>query len=342
LKVSWQVTYQTDIRIGIHKNQLFRRNNSVTESISHLRPQRLKALYTLIRIFPTLSWGISSSFLGLGFAYTVDSQIRWFDYGLILLFIVLVHGVLAHAYNDREDWLSGTDQLSPGILSGGSGVVGSSQYTLVELSLIGKIAFLLSCMIAIYFLWRVGPSILILLAIAFWSAIAYSCAPLRLAYHPFAGEWLCGFPAVLGCAVGTYFVLTNTVHGAVVIAGSIHALLAIGLLMHHHLSDISSDLQAVPPKLTTVALVSIKLGMRRTPYVELAYFLLALIMGVLGCIFFHPVFWVTIPTTLGCMGIALTTNPEDIIGVAKRQYWIYGLIIGDAVIKTALLFYLHG
>jgi 1,4-dihydroxy-2-naphthoate polyprenyltransferase len=310
----------------------------VTELISYAIPQRLKALYTLIRILPTFSWGIASSLVGLGFAYAAGSQIHWIDYGLILLFIVLVHGVLSHAYNDREDWLSGTDQLSPGILSGGSGVVARSQYTLAELSLIGKVTLLMACMIAIYFIWRVGAPILILLAIAFWSAIAYSCAPLRLAYHPFAGEWLCGFPAVLGCAAGTYYVLTGTVHGLVLIAGSIHALLAIGLLMHHHLSDISSDLQAVPPKLTTVALVSIKLGMRKTPLVELVYFLLALLMGIAGGIFFHPVLWVTVPTALGCIGVALTTNPEDLVGIANRQYILYGLIIGDAASKTALLF----
>jgi 1,4-dihydroxy-2-naphthoate octaprenyltransferase len=314
----------------------------MTELIVHSIPQRLKALYTLIRLLPTLSWGITSSLLGLGFAYAMDYKIRWFDYGLILLFIVLVHGVLSHAYNDREDWLSGTDQHSPGILSGGSGVVGRSQFSLEELSWIGKVTLLLACMIAFYFMWRVGPSILILLALAFWSAIAYSCAPLRLAYHPLAGEWLCGFPAVLGCAVGTYYVLTGTVQVIVLIAGAIHALLAIGLLMHHHLSDISSDLQAVPPKITTVALVSITLGMRRTPWVEIVYFFLALVLGVIGAFFFHPVFWITVPTALGCMGVGLTADPEDIVSIADKQYLLYGLIIGDAVVKTAVLFYLHG
>ena len=69
----------------------------MTELIIHSIPQRLKALYTLIRLLPTLSWGITSSLLGLGFAYAMDYKIRWFDYGLILLFIVLVHGVLSHA-----------------------------------------------------------------------------------------------------------------------------------------------------------------------------------------------------------------------------------------------------
>lgn len=301
---------------------------------------KLKAIFTLIRFLPTLSWGIASSLLGLGFAYTANGYVHWTDYGLILVFILLVHGVSSHAYNDREDWLSGTDPLSPGILSGGTGVIARSQFTLRELSLIGKSSLMMAFLIAGYFAYRIGPSILLFLAIAFWAATAYSIPPLRLAYRPFAGEWLCGFPAVAGCAVGTFYVLGGTINGLVLNAGAIHALLAIGLLMHHHLSDISSDLQAVPQKITTVALISLKLGLRKTPWVESAYFLMALVLGVLGGILFHPVFWVTVVTALGCVAVAFTTDPEDMVGLAQRQYLIYGWIIGDAVIKTGLLFYL--
>ncbi|MCX5780019.1 MAG: prenyltransferase, partial [Firmicutes bacterium] len=314
----------------------------MTEPMVHSIPQRLKALYTLIRILPVLSWGISSSLVGLGFAYSLDNKVNWFNYGLIILFIVLVHGVLSHAFNDREDWLSGTDQLSPGILSGGSGVIANQQYSLDELSLVGKAAILTATIIALYFTWQIGPSILFFLAIAFWSAIAYSCAPLKLSYHPFVGEWLCGFPAVFGCAVGTFYVLTNTVTVIILIAGTIQALLAIGLLMHHHLSDISSDLQATPRKLTTVAWVRITLGMAKTTWVEFVYFLLALLLGVIGILFFHPVFWVTILVALGCMAVALTTLPEDIPSITAKEYLLYALIIGDAVIKTALLFLWRG
>lgn len=302
-------------------------------------PQQFKALYKLTRILPVLSWGITSSLVGLGFAYAIDHNIQWSDYGLILILILLIHGIISHAFNDREDWLSGTDQLSPRILSGGSGVVAHGQYTLEELSAIGKAALLMACIIAFYFIWQAGLPVLILLAMAFWSAIAYSCAPLRLSYHPLAGEWLCGFPAVCGCAVGTFYVLTHSFNGIVLLAGSIHALLSIGLLMHHHLSDISSDLQSTPLKLTTVALVGITLGMAKTPLVEFVYFLLALSAGVAGALFFHPVFWVTVLAALGCIGVALTTDPKDIISITTQEYLLYGLIIGNAVIKTSLLFY---
>lgn len=314
----------------------------MTEPSVHSIPQRLKALYTLIRILPVLSWGISSSLVGLGFAYFLDHKINWFNYGLILLFIILVHGVLSHAFNDREDWLSGTDQLSPGILSGGSGVIAHKQFTLDELSLVGKAAILIASWIAFYFIWQIGPAILILLAIAFWAAIAYSCAPFRLAYHPLVGEWLCGFPAVLGCAVGTFYVLTHSVTSIILVAGTIHALLAIGLLMHHHLSDISSDLQSTPRKLTTVAWVGISLGMAKTTWVEFVYFFLALLMGVIGILFFHPVFGITIPVALGCMAVALTTLPEDISNITAKEFLLYGLIIGDAVAKTVFLFFWRG
>jgi 1,4-dihydroxy-2-naphthoate octaprenyltransferase len=311
----------------------------MTELIFNYIPLRFKALIALIRILPVVSWGITSSLIGLGFAYIINNNIHWFDYGLILLLIVLIHGVLSHAANDREDWLSGTDQLSPGILSGGSGVVARGQYTLEDLLSISYAALIMACIIAGYFIWLIGPTILILLALAFWSAIAYSCAPLRLAYRPLLGEWLCGFPAVLGCSVGTYYVLTNTVHGIVLVAGAIHSLLAIGLLMHHHLSDISSDLLAIPRKFTTVAMVGMTMGMTKTPWVEFVYFLLAFLLGVAGVIFFHPVFWITVLVTLGCMAVALFTIPEDILSVTAKEYLLYGLIIGHAITQAILLFY---
>ncbi|HZK86561.1 MAG TPA: prenyltransferase [Syntrophomonas sp.] len=309
----------------------------MTGTIVYAIPQRVKALYTLIRVVPVLSWGISSSLVGLGFAYTENKNISWITYSLILLLITLIHGVVSHAYNDREDWLSGTDQQSPGILSGGSGVVAQGQYSPGDLLWVGRAALLLVLLIAGYFLWRFGPTIMILLAVAVWSALAYSCAPLRLAYHPLTGEWLCAFPAVFASVVGTFYVLTGTLKPVVLVAGGIHALLAIGLLMHHHISDISSDLQATPCKLTTVALVGSTLGMQSTPLVELLYFLLALLLGVVGGIFFHPVFWITVPTALGCMAAALTTIPEDIISITNKEYLLYWLIISDAVVKMLWL-----
>ena len=309
----------------------------MTGKIVYAIPQRVKALYTLIRVVPVLSWGISSSLVGLGFAYTENKNISWITYSLILLLITLIHGVVSHAYNDREDWLSGTDQQSPGILSGGSGVVAQGQYSPGDLLWVGRTALLLVLLIAGYFLWRFGPTILIFLAVALWSALAYSCAPLRLAYHPLTGEWLCAFPAVFASVVGTFYVLTGTLKPVVLVAGGIHALLAIGLLMHHHISDISSDLQATPCKLTTVALVGSTLGMQSTPLVELLYFLLALLLGVVGGIFFHPVFWITVPTALGCMAAALTTIPEDIISITNKEYLLYWLIISDAVVKMLWL-----
>jgi len=301
-------------------------------------PHRLKALYTLIRIVPLLCWGISSSLVGLGFAHTFNDRLSWLDYGLIIVLITLIHGVISHAFNDREDWLSGTDPLSPGVLSGGSKVIGKSYYRLDDLSRVAKTALMLVLIMAAYFLWKFGLSVLILFAIGIWSAIAYTCPPFRFSYYPLAGEWLCAFPALLACTVGTCYVLTGAIYPVAVIGGAIHALLSIGLLMHHHLSDISSDLQANPRKLTTVALAAITLSIAKAPLVELVYFFLALVTGIAGALLFHPVFWVTIPFSLGCMWVAITTHPQDIINITNQEYLLYCLIIGDAVAKAVFLF----
>ncbi|MEN6462760.1 MAG: prenyltransferase, partial [Syntrophomonas sp.] len=232
-----------------------------------------------------------------------------------------------------------TDQLSPGLLSGGSKVVIRGLYSIDKLSWIGRTTLFLVFIIAGYFVWRVGPSVLIFPLIGIGSAVAYSCPPLRLSYHPIIGEWLCAFPAVSACGVGTFYVLTTTLQPTIIVAGGINALLAMGLLMHNHISDVGSDLQANPQKLTTVALVGNTLGMKKTPLVATAYFLLALLLGIVGVCFFHSIFWITVPAALGCIIATLTTAPENIKSITNREYFIYWLIIGDAVIKTLLLFY---
>lgn len=298
---------------------------------------RLRNLIVLIRILPVLSWGITSSLIGLGFAIHQGRQVNRIDFVLIMLFIVFIHGILSHAINDREDWISGTDRLSPGILSGGSGVVARGQFTLDDLSTIAKAALFMIGFTAAYFVWRTGVVILIFLALGFFAAVAYSCGPLRLAYRPFLGEWLCGFPAVSACAVGTFYVLTGTINGTILWAGAIHALLAIGLLMHHHQSDIDSDLQAFPRKYTTVAMVSLTMGRRKTIWVGFIYFLLAVLAGIVGAVVLDPVFWVTVPAASGCMLVTATTIPDDILNITAREYLLYALIIAAGITQTGLL-----
>lgn len=300
--------------------------------------RQVKNLYNIIRIMPVLSWGISSSLVGMGFSYSVNPQIKWLDYVLILTLIVLIHGLIAHALNDHEDWISGTDQSSPGILSGGSRVIIKGRYNLRQLITVSKAALLVVMAIAVYFVWTAGPLFLVILAIGLWSALAYSCSPLRLAYHPLAGEWLCGFPAVFTCTAGTFYILTGYLNLMAVTAGAINAMLAIGLLMHHHISDIKSDLQAWPPKVTTVAWAARNLGIKSTVLIEVLYFLIALITGIGGGLILHPVFWISVPVAMCCIAAALNTDPENIMSITKNEYLLYSLIIGDAILKTALLF----
>lgn len=298
--------------------------------------ERLKGLYQIIRIAPVLSWGISSSLVGLGCAYALTGSIRWADYILILLLITIIHGVVSHAFNDREDWLSGTDRLTRGILSGGSRVIARGLYNTEELSSLGRKALVITVVGAL-FLAKAGPGIVVFLALGIWAALAYTCPPFRLAYRPLVGEWLCGVPAVLACATGTYYVLTGGIHPLAVAGGAIHALLAIGLLMHHHLADITGDLQALPHKLTTVAFTSVTLGIDRAPWVELVYFTLALVTGLAAGWLLHPVFWLGIPFALGCMAVALATQPLDTQDITCKEYYLYWLVTGDAVAKAVFL-----
>jgi 1,4-dihydroxy-2-naphthoate octaprenyltransferase len=299
--------------------------------------RKVKGLYRLIRVAPVMTWGISSSLLGLGFALAGNQPIRWVDYGLVLLFITVTLGVVSHAFNDHHDWLSGTDRDSPGILSGGSGIVADGTFDTDGLSMVGKNAIMLTIVIGTLFWWRIGWGVIPFLAIAIWSATAYTCPPLRLSYRPLVGEWLCAFPAVAACAVGTFYVLTGTIQPAVLAAGAIHGLLAIGLLMHHHLSDIPADLRAQPPKMTTVAAAGCMLSIKQSHLVGVVYFTLALLTGVAAGLYLHPVLLITVPFALACAWLELGTNPLNVDDITHKEYLLYWLVFGDAAVKTAWL-----
>ena len=78
-----------------------------------------------------------------------------------------------------------------------------------------------------------------------WSATVIP-VPLTPILPPIGWRMVMRLSAVAACA-GYFYVLTEP-QPAVLAAGAIHGLLAIGLLMHHHLSDIPADLRPNRPR----------------------------------------------------------------------------------------------
>lgn len=298
-------------------------------------------LTVLVRAIPVASWiggsialglGAALGRLGSGGARPGGPRVHGFDVALIILAGVSLQGLAAHAFNDREDWRSGTDQASPGRLSGGSRVVPRGLLGAAHLTWTGWGAVAICAAIAGYFTWRVGGGALLLWVIGAWAATAYSLPPLRLSYHPLAGEWLAAWPAILAGATGTFYLLTGRLSGVVFLAGALHGLFCLAWLMQHHLADIPADLAAMPPKLTTPAWLYrrgshlVQRGARehaaalsRLP--GMAYFSLAAIGSAVAAALpqVGRAFWA--PAVLGTIGVFLASRSrlEDVDDLTRGE-----------------------
>ncbi|GAX88716.1 prenyltransferase [Effusibacillus lacus] len=299
--------------------------------------QSIKGVVTLIRIVPVLSWSFCAIILSVGFAVhdlKGFGSLSWPVVGILLTGSLLLQGIVAHAFNDRTDWQSGTDRHSPGILSGGSKVIPKGLYSDRQLLLVGTLGLIAAAGLGFYLSRVTSNLVWIFIAIGMWSAIAYTTGPLKLAYYPLAGEWLAAFPAMAACSLGTYYVLTGSISISIVWASVIHSLLCTAWLMQHHLSDIDSDLQASPRKLTTPAYVAMRWGKKYTPHVAAAYFLLAAFVSIMATLGVHRIFIFSLVCSLLGALAAWNTNPRNIGNITFNQI----KMIAVTIVHTLILF----
>ena len=274
----------------------------------------------LVRIIPLTTWGGGAVLLGTASVLQqLQTPFSWTSPLAALLAVLLLQGVAAHALNDVADWQSGTDQTTPGILSGGSKVLKKKLFTARQLLLFFWYSLFLSLALTCYLCYGHHSLYLFLfLLVGLWAAVAYTCNPLRLAYRPLLGEWLAAWPAMVACTAGTSFLLAGSVPVISWWAGIIHATISVAWLMQHHLPDIAADLTARPVKNTTVAYVCAHLGWRYVTLPAGLYFFLVLVFG-LAALPWHKGFGLSLLTGLAGMVLALTTDPRSIADTTRKQ-----------------------
>lgn len=276
-------------------------------------------LLRLMRPLPVMAWGGGAVMLGTALSVAEQQVLfSWSDLVLPILGVLLLQGIAAHAFNDWEDWQSGTDQTSPGILSGGSKALTLNLLTCSQVLGLGKISIFAVLLLTIYLFLNYDPLILIFPAAGIWAALAYTCPPLRLAYKPLLGEWLAAWPAMVACTLGTNFLLAGNISNLAWWVGCLHATLSIAWLMQHHLPDITADLAALPAKYTTVAYIQQRWGWRYTVLPAACYFIIAIIAAIFA-VSFHPGFLFSIVAGILGLRLALATNPQDIQDITQKQ-----------------------
>lgn len=303
---------------------------------------RLKGLFVLVRFVPVLSWSFCAIILGASLVLKDQgwSHLNYWHLALIFLSALLLQGIIAHAYNDIKDWISGTDQHSPGILSGGSRVIPRLLFNLDELASVAFIGIVAVIAIALYFVVVIGVEVLVFLLVGLWAAVAYSCAPLHLAYRPWVGEWLCAWPAMIACTVGTSYVLSGGHwYIASFLLGMVHATFSVTWLMMHHIPDIEADINAEPPKWTSVVYLKVRKGWTGVAVLIKAYILIVLVFALISSFFFGRFTFFLIPL-IASMIMFFQVEQTDlnvVEAVTRLEFISIGLTFANAVVISGIL-----
>ncbi len=316
---------------------------SQTTSLTGLaRPRLGRGIWTLFRFVPVLSWSVSCTAVGLAAAVGTAGWRPSFllDGLLILAGSALFQGLVAHGVNDIEDWRSGTDVLSPGLLSGGSRVIPRALLDPRQVLATAWAAGIAGLGCAVILCFRHGPAVVPVAAVAVWSAVSYTQPPLRLSYRPFAGELLAGWPAPFAIIAGTAGVLAGRLTPGVVAAAAVQATFSVAWVMQHHVPDVPADLRADPPKLTTPAWFAHTWGPQAARLVPAGYFLAGAVgAAALGALL-HPVFCGS--AVLGLAGglEALATDATSVYDTTVRQLRMIALVGSNAALL--ILGFLYG
>jgi 1,4-dihydroxy-2-naphthoate octaprenyltransferase len=296
--------------------------------------RKILGLWTLMRFMPVLTFSGSIVLINISYAWQKAGAAVTHPALILAAGALTINGLLAHSLNDIEDWRSGTDRVSRGILSGGSKVLKYGFFTQPDLRKIGILALSISLGIGIYFYIFRGPLVLAALAFGIFAAWVYTCPPLRLAYRPFLGEWICLWLSGTVLSTASYFVLTGGFDIFPFFAGVVQSTLVLGWLMQHHVPDISADLSAAPVKLTTPAYFYLRWGPQYAMMPSAMYFVLALVLSIAGYYYIHPVFLgMAFVAILGILAVA-STKSQDVMDVTRKQLFTTALIIINSMVFT--------
>lgn len=301
-----------------------------------LNKNTLIGLIKLFRAIPVFTYSGSLIFMNIAFAQKYR-EILWHHLLPLAVGVLIINGLLTHSLNDINDWESGTDQASKGILSGGSKVIKQGLLDKTSLNMIAYLSLFITFVIGIYLYMFRGILVLAAVAVGVFAAWAYTCPPFRLAYSPFLGEligiWIPG--VVLSTA--SYFVLTGEFHLVPFFAALIQTTLILGWIMLHHIPDIHADLLATPRKLTTPALCFQFFGPKGAILPSIFYSCIAAMLSFLSFLYVNQVFaWMVIPCFI-VIWAGVTANVIDIRDVTKRQLVCIAAIVANSIVFALLV-----
>jgi 1,4-dihydroxy-2-naphthoate octaprenyltransferase len=241
----------------------------------------------------------------------------------------LLQGYVTHGFNDLYDWASGTDQTTPGTLSGGSHAVREGLLTPLDLRRLAIGGSVLYLALLIWAAANRSPWLLPLGVAALLSAVLYSVPPARLCYRPWSGEWAGIFPPLAAGVLATGLAVGLRFDAVLLVTAIIQGVLCVGSVMEHHLADIASDWQAVPQKRTSPAYWKNVRG-RAPSEIAAAYDGMATALAIAAAVVIGPRFWWCASMAGLSAVLAWRTRVGDLADEIRRDWYLKLLALANA------------
>lgn len=287
-------------------------------------------IWQIFRAIAVITFSGSLIFINIAFAWKYES-VQWQHVLALVLGCFLINGFLGHSLNDINDWLTGTDVVSKGILSGGSKVIKNGVFDIRDLNRVAHFSLTIVLSIGLYLYFLRGLLVLAALAYGIFVAWAYTCPPFRLAYKPIIGEWIVFVASGIVLSTASFFVLTGGFHIVPFFAGIVQTTLLTAWIMQHHIPDIPADLSAKPKKLTTPALFFFLWGKDMAAMPAIIYYGMAAVLSIIGFLYIHRIFvWMIIPGIVGIC-VSCATDTKNVKDATNKQLITTLIIIANSI-----------
>lgn len=274
-----------------------------------------------------------STYIPLWFYYDVSSLTLLAIFVVLIIGIFFIQGILTHAYNDLADFQSGTDQLSPAMLSGGSRVLIEEQ---ISHSALRLIAIVTTFIVAFLFILAVGSEayrLAVLIAVGWFTAFSYSVKPFSFGYRPFVAEVFALLPSIFMLTIAAPWLALGEIPMWAVQNGIVNGLWFIAWVQVSAIQDIYSDIQANPKKRTTAVYMTERFGIDKSIYAPMMYFLMIAPVAI-WIMFTRPIAGIILVILLGCaIYLVLNMNARDNHDVAGR---LILMLYGAGVVAITL------
>ncbi|MBI2839102.1 MAG: prenyltransferase [Acidobacteria bacterium] len=284
---------------------------------------RPKAWLMVFRVLPVLVWSGMASVCGVALARMDGVVLDWRSFALVASITALVQGFPAHIINEIYDWKSGADAYQPlGRASGGSKVLKTGLASIPQLWIMFGITFAVILALSALACRFIDIRLLFFICGGIGAALCYTLPPFRLAYRPFAGEWLGGFPGIFLAVTGNYYAQAHTLTSTSVTAATAIGAVYVAIMIFFHLVDFEGD--SATGKRTTVVF----LGLERSRRYAIACLTLSTLLFIVLAIGNYG-FIVLAAESAGLALIFRRTDPGSPAAIVLNGRWItYATVIG--------------